>query len=195
MSNELTRDDLYTLEKYLEIRNDFREKVVAHKKDRIALVGPTVTLHFEDRLIMQYQIQEMLRVEKIFDGESIQEELNAYNPLIPDGSNFKATMMIAYDDPEERAIALQKLLGIENKTFVQIGEFEKVYAIADEDMERQNEQKTSAVHFLRFQLNKEMVSAAKSGEKISVGIDHIEYNYQLNPLPQNISDSLRIDLG
>lgn len=191
---KLTREDLYSLEKYSEIRNEFRAKVMAHKKNRIVQIGPNVTLHFEDSLIMQYQIQEMLRAEKIFDAAGIQEELDAYNPLIPDGTNFKATMMIEYDDPVERKQALTQLLGIEDKTYVQIAGHDKVYAIADEDLERETEEKTSSVHFLRFELSSAMIADAKAGGQISIGIDHDNYGYQITDLPASVTEALKLDL-
>ncbi|ACL71929.1 DUF3501 family protein [Thioalkalivibrio sulfidiphilus] len=195
MMDKLTRDDLYSLEKYAEVRPQFRAEVMKHKRDRIVPVGPNVTLHFEDRLTMQYQIQEMLRAERIYESEGIMEELEAYNPLIPDGSNFKATMMVEFDDVEERKVALAKLIGIEDKTWVQVSGFDRVYAIADEDMERDTEEKTSSVHFMRFELTPDMVKAAKSGAAISVGVDHDNYAHQVEPLPQGIRDSLARDLA
>lgn len=194
MAKKLTRDDLYSLEKYAEIRPEMRTKVMAHKKNRNLAVGPHVTLYFEDPLTIQYQIQEMLRAEKIFDAEGIQEELDAYNPLIPDGSNWKATMMIEYVDPEERIEALKKLIGIDRKTWVQVEGFDKVYAISNEDLERETEDKTSAVHFLRFELTPEMVEAVKNGAAISVGIDHENYHYAVSPIPENYRQSLANDL-
>lgn len=194
MAKKLTRDDLYSLEKYEEIRPEMRAKVMAHKKNRNLAVGPHVTLYFEDPLTIQYQIQEMLRAEKIFDAEGIQEELDAYNPLIPDGSNWKATMMIEYVDPEERIEALKQLIGIDRKTWVQVEGFDKVYAISNEDLERETEDKTSAVHFLRFELTPEMVEAVKNGAAISVGIDHENYHYAVSPIPENYRQSLANDL-
>ncbi|WP_018233940.1 DUF3501 family protein [Thioalkalivibrio thiocyanodenitrificans] len=193
--SKLTRDDLYSLEKYAEVRPQFRADVMKHKRDRVVPVGPNVTLHFEDRLTMQYQIQEMLRVERIYEAEGIEDELDAYNPLIPDGSNFKATMMVEFDDVEERKQALARLIGIEDKTWVQVSGFDKVYAIADEDMERDTEEKTSSVHFMRFELSPEMVAAVKSGAAVSVGVDHENYRHQVEPLPRSVRDSLANDLA
>jgi hypothetical protein len=193
--SKLTRDDLYSLEKYAELRPQFRADVMKHKRDRVVPVGPNVTLHFEDRLTMQYQIQEMLRVERIYEAEGIEDELDAYNPLIPDGSNFKATMMVEFDDVEERKRALARLIGVEDKTWVQVSGFDKVYAIADEDMERDTEEKTSSVHFMRFELSPEMVVAVKSGAAVSVGVDHENYRHQVEPLPQSVRDSLANDLA
>ena len=191
----LTRENLYSLEQYNEIRADFRKKVMAHKKNRQVPIGPNARLYFEDEMTMRYQIQEMLRAEKIFDAEGIQEELDAYNPLIPDGSNWKATLMLEFPDVEERIVWLGKLLGIDQKTWVQVEGFDKVYPITNEDLvERETEDKTSSVHFMRFELSDEMVAAAKSGSAISTGIDHEHYNYSVAPVADNIRDSLAGDL-
>lgn len=194
-SNKLTRDDLYTLEKYSEIRDEFRKKIIAHKENRRVELGANLVLLFEDKLIMQYQIQEMLKAEKIFEAEGIEEELAAYNPLIPDGSNWKVTMMIQYPDVEERQQMLARLIGIENRVWVQIDDCEKVFAVADEDLERDTEEKTSSVHFLRFELDADMVTKAKSGAGISVGVNHDNYSYSIAQLPDHIADSLRQDLA
>ena len=193
-ANKLTRDDLYTLEKYAEIRNDFRKKIIAHKENRRVELGDHLVLFFEDKLIMQYQIQEMLKAEKIFEAEGIEEELAAYNPLIPDGDNWKATMMIQYADVEQRQAMLAKLIGIEDTVWMQVEGFDKIFAIADEDLERDNAEKTSAVHFMRFQPSPEMIAAARQGAKLSCGVDHENYRAQLSPLPDNVADSLRQDL-
>ena len=191
----LTRENLYSLEQYNEIRADFRKKVMAHKKNRQVPIGPNARLYFEDEMTMRYQIQEMLRAEKIFDAEGIQEELDAYNPLIPDGSNWKATLMLEFPDVDERIVWLGKLLGIDQKTWVQVEGFDKVYPITNEDLvERETEDKTSSVHFMRFELSDEMVAAAKSGSAISTGIDHEHYNYSVAPVADNIRDSLAGDL-
>lgn len=194
MMKKLTRDDLWSLEEYAQKRNDFRAEVMAHKKNRQVHVGPNATLYFEDRIIMQYQVQEMLRVERIFESEGIQEELEAYNPMIPDGCNWKATFMIEYDDVDERKVALAKMVGIEDKTWVQVADFDRVYAIADEDLERETEEKTSSVHFMRFELTPPMAKAVKDGASVSVGIDHENYRHAVEPLPANIRDSLAADL-
>lgn len=175
--NHLTPDDLYSLEKYAKLRGDFRAKVMAHKQDRKVHVGSNATLYFEDRLTVQYQIQEMLRIERIFEPEGIADELAAYNPLIPDGSNWKATFMVEYPDVTERRQALAKLIGIEGKVWVQVQGLERVFAIADEDLEREDENKTSSVHFLRFELTPEMVAALKSDAGLAVGIDHPNYRH------------------
>lgn len=191
---KLTRKDLYSLDKYAEIRPQFRAKVMLHKQNRIAHIGPNVTLHFEDRLTMLYQIQEMLRAERIFEPVEIQQELDTYNPLIPNGSNLKATLMLEYADVEERKRQLNKLRGIEQSTWVQINGFARVYPIANEDMERETTEKTSSVHFLRFDLSPEMILALKRGAAMSVGIEHEHYNYQLEAMPDSMRDALVQDL-
>ncbi len=191
---KLKREDLYPLEKYAEIRPQFRSKVIAHKKNRVVPVGPNATLHFEDRLTMHYQVQEMLRAERIFEPEGIAEELAVYNPLIPDGNNWKATLMIEFPDIEERRRQLQRLIGIEDKVWVRVEGFAPVYAIADEDIEREDETKTSSVHFLRFELTPEMIRAVKDGASVSVGIEHPQYTHQVDPLPSAVRDALAADL-
>lgn len=191
---QLAREDLMSLEDYAQRRDDMRQQVMQAKKARRIAIGPHVMLHFENRLIMQYQIQEMLRAEKIFEADGIQEELDAYNPLIPDGSNWKATMMIEFPDPEVRAVELSKLIGIDEKTWVQVGDMEKVYAISNEDLERSTEEKTSSVHFMRFELTPEMVAAVKSGAVIHVGVDHENYQHQVE-LSTASRESLLADLA
>lgn len=191
---KLTRDDLYSLEDYAQMRDDFRTKVMAHKKNRRLELGENVVLHFEDQLIMHYQVQEMLRAEKIFESRGIEDELNAYNPLIPDGTNFKATMMIQYSDIDERKIMLEKLVGIEDLTWLQVNGHDKVFAISDEDMDRATETKTSAVHFLRFELTPEMITALKEGATLDAGIDHDSYSCSIHPVTTNITASLVEDL-
>ena len=190
----LTRDDLYSLEAYAEARTDFRARVMAHKKDRQVPIGAHATLYFEDRLTMQYQVQEMLRAERIFEAAGIAEELATYNPLIPDGSNWKATFMIEYDNEDERREALGRLIGVEDKVWVQVVGQDKVWAIADEDLERANADKTSSVHFLRFELSPEAVAAARAGAGISMGIDHPAYRNQVTLSPA-VCDALAADLG
>ena len=192
--NKLNRETLLSLEKYAEVRPEFRARVMAHKKNRRLPVGPNAALYFEDALTMQYQIQEMLRIERIFEAAGIQEELDAYNPLIPDGSNWKATFMMEYADENERRVQLEKLLGIEKQVWAQVADFARVTPIADEDLEREDEHKTSSVHFLRFELSPEMVAAVKDGAAVSMGIDHPAYTYAVEPIPQNIRDSLASDL-
>ena len=195
MAEKLSREDLYSLEKYSEMRRQFRAEVMEHKKNRIVHLGPHATLHFEDRLTMQYQVQEMLRAERIFEASGIQEELDAYNPLIPDGSNWKATFMVEYEDVDERRDMLGKLKGIEKRVWIQVSEFDRVTPIANEDLERETEEKTSSVHFLRFELTPEMARAVKSGAAISIGVDHPEYRAEIEALPQSIRDSLAADLS
>ncbi|HHJ35859.1 MAG TPA: DUF3501 family protein [Gammaproteobacteria bacterium] len=193
--NKLTRSDLYSLEQYTEMRDEYRSKVMAHKENRRLELGDNLLLSFEDKLIMQYQVQEMLKAEKIFDAAGIEEELGAYNPLIPDGSNWKATMLIQYPEVEERQRQLTRLIGIEELVWMQVEGFEKIYAIADEDLERDNAEKTSAVHFMRFELTDDMVAAVKSGSAISAGVEHDNYQQTVSPLASNIRDSLAGDLA
>ena len=191
---KLTREDLLSLEKYSEVRNDFRSEVIKHKKNRRLAIGPNATLYFEDNLIMHYQIQEMLRAERIFEANAINDELAVYNELIPDGNNWKATFMIEFADEGERRLALSKMFGIEDKVWLKIDGFNEIYPFSDEDLERENENKTSAVHFLRFQLNHEMVGALKLGSQLSAGISHGAYQHTVNPIPDNIRESLISDL-
>ena len=191
---KLTREDLYSLEQYAEGRDDFRAKVLRHKRNRRIELGANAALIFEDRLTMQYQIQEMLRIEKIFEAAGINEELEAYNPLIPDGSNWKATFMVEFPDEDERREMLKQLVGIEDCVYVQVGDLARSTAIADEDMERADETKTSAVHFLRFELSDEQVAALKGGAPLAAGIDHPSYQTEISPIAQSISESLLADL-
>ncbi len=193
--NKLAREDLFSLEQYSEARAAFREKVLEHKKNRRLELGTNAALYFEDRLTMQYQVQEMLRIEKIFEADGIEEELDAYNPLIPDGSNFKATFMIEFPEVAERQRMLAQLVGIEDRVFVHADGFDRVFAIADEDLERADETKTSAVHFLRFELPAEQVAALKGGAPLVAGIDHANYIVDVNPVPDNIRASLLGDLA
>ncbi|MBX2867549.1 MAG: DUF3501 family protein [Acidiferrobacterales bacterium] len=193
--NKLSREDLMSLEKYAQERAGFRGQVMAHKKNRRVALGPNATLYFEDRLTMQYQIQEILRIEKVFEAEGIEEELEAYNPLIPDGSNWKATFMIEFEKEEERRAALAKMIGIEKVIWVQVGDCEKVNPIANEDLERETDDKTSAVHFLRFELSGEMVELAKNGAPIRMGVDHENYRHETGELGANIAQSLSEDLA
>ncbi|MGZ5038035.1 MAG: DUF3501 family protein [Usitatibacter sp.] len=192
---KLSRDSLMTLEAYAKARKDFRAKVIAHKKNRTVPLGEHVTLIFEDELTMRYQVQEMLRAEKIFEEEGIQDEIDAYNPLVPDGRNFKATMMIEYEDEDERRAALAKLKGVEDKTWIRVEGSSRVFAIADEDLERENEEKTSAVHFLRFELTKEMAEGLKHGLALAMGVDHPAYAATLDPVPRAVLASLVEDLA
>ncbi len=191
---KLTRDDLLSLEQYAEKRLEFRDMVMAHKRNRRLDLGTNTALYFEDRLTMQYQVQEMLRIERIFEAGAINEELLTYNPLIPDGSNWKATFMVEFPDAEERRVMLSRLLGIEDRVYVHVVDFDRVYAIADEDMERADDEKTSAVHFLRFELPAQQVAALKSGAAFVAGIDHENYQVEVCNVADNIRESLLNDL-
>jgi len=187
---KLTRIDLYSLEQYAEARPEFRARVIAHKKNRRIPLGDIAALYFEDRLTMQYQIQEMLRIERIFEAAGIQEELDAYNPLIPDGGNLKATFMVEVADEDERRKVLANLRGIEDEVWLRVDGFDPVFAVADEDLERENADKTSSVHFMRFEFTPEMIAAARNGAAMGAGITHGAYTRQLEPLPDNIRASL-----
>jgi Protein of unknown function (DUF3501) len=189
----LTRRDLMSLEQYASERAILRREVIAHKQLRNLAVGPNMTWCFEDRATIRYQILEMLRAERIFESEGIQSELDAYNPLIPDGSNWKVTLLIEFTDPAERQRALEGLIGVEDRCWIRISEMERVFAIADEDMERENEAKTSAVHFLRFELTKSMIEAVRSGASVGVGVEHDRYRHTLSPLPSAVRDALSRD--
>ena len=191
---KISRDSLMSLESYAKVRKDFRARVIAHKKNRTVALGEHVVLLFEDELTMRYQVQEMLHAERIFEQEGIQEELDAYNPLIPDGRNFKATMQIEYEDVNERRGALARLKGIEDRTWVRVEGCPPVYAIADEDLERETDEKTSAVHFLRFELTSEMVEALKYGMGLAIGVDHPHYAASLDPVPPEVRAALLADL-
>lgn len=192
---KLTRKQLMPLEQYARQRNEFRAKVMAHKKNRQVQIGPHATLYFEDRLTMHYQVQEMLRAERIFEEAGIEDELSAYNPMIPDGSNLKATFMIEYGDEDERRVALGKLIGVEHKVWVQVAGFSKIWPIADEDLERTTEEKTSSVHFLRFELTPEMVKVVKGGAALSMGIEHPAYTQSVSPVSEATRASLAQDLA
>lgn len=178
-THQLSRKDLWSLEEYAEKRSDYRQQVMAHKKNRQVALGPDATLYFEDRLTIRYQIQEMLRIEKVFEADGIEDELQAYNPLIPDGKNWKATFMIEYGDPEVRAAQLEKMLGIEELVWVQVDDMDKVWCISNEDLERTTATKTSSVHFMRFELNDDMISALKNGAELKMGVEHSVYTHQL----------------
>ncbi len=192
---KLTRSDLYSLEQYAEVRPEFRAQVMAHKKHRRVPLGEITALYFEDRLTMHYQIQEMLRAERIFEADGIQEELDAYNPLIPDGANLKATFMIEVADENRRRDVLGQLKGIENEVWIRVDGFDPVFAIADEDLDRENEEKTSSVHFMRFEFTPEMIAAAKAGAALGIGISHGEYTQQLEPLPGDNRAALVLDFA
>ncbi len=191
----ISRDSLMSLEVYAKKRPEFRQQVIEHKKHRTVHLGNHVTLLFEDDMTLRYQVQEMLRIEKIFEEDGIQSELDAYNPLCPNGSNFKATMLIEYTNVTERKAALAKLIGIEDRMFVQVEGKARVYAIADEDLDRENDEKTSAVHFVRFELTSEMKAALKGGAQMMVGCDHPNYPVHLEELPQETLAALLKDLA
>lgn len=192
---QISPDTLMPLEVYAKARPDFRAKVIAHKKDRTLQLGENLTLIFEDELTIRYQVQEMLRVERIFEEEGIRDELGAYNPLVPDGSNWKATMLIEYPDETERRVRLAQLIGIEDKVWVQVAGCDRVFAIADEDLERENEQKTSSVHFLRFELTAAMVSALRGGAILAMGVDHANYSATVPQVSGAMRASLMADLA
>ncbi len=190
----ISRDSLMTLEAYAKARPALRAEVIAHKKARTVPIGAHVTLLFEDEKTIRYQVQEMLRIERIFEEDGIEHELETYNPLVPDGRNFKATMMIEYGDADERRRELARLIGIEDRVWVQVEGQPKVYAIADEDLERETAEKTSAVHFLRFELSEEMAVALKGGAALGAGVDHQNYNFAVPRLPQATRSALVADL-
>jgi len=191
-SAKLRPEDLFSLEQYAKQRAAFRPKVIAHKRNRTLQCGPNATWLFEDRLTVQYQVQEMLRIERIFEAEGIADELGAYNPLIPDGSNWKATLLIEFPEVDQRRVALAR---IEDRCWVQVAGHERVFAIADEDLERENDEKTSSVHFLRFELTPPMVAAAKGGAAVSIGMDHDAYRHAIEPLPAAAREALVRDLA
>ncbi len=193
--NKLTVEDLFSLERYARERPAFRARVLEHKRNRQLAVGPHVTWLFEDRLTMQYQVQEMLRAERIFEPEGIAEELESYNPMIPDGSNWKVTLLIEYPNELERRERLAQLKGIEDRCWVQVTGETRVFAIADEDLERENEEKTSAVHFLRFELTPGMIAALREGAELGAGIDHPRYSAAIQPVPAAVRTSLLADLS
>lgn len=187
--DKLSYEDLMSLEEYDRVRDEFRGKMVEHKKNRVVSVGGHMTVHFEDRMTMHYQVQEMLRSERIFEREGIREELDAYNPLIPEGADWRATMMIEYGDPEERRVALARLVGIEREVWVRVGEGGKIFAVCNEDLERTTEDKTSAVHFMRWSLSPDDVRAAKGGAPIRIGSDHEHYATEIE-----VADGARASL-
>jgi hypothetical protein len=191
----ITRDSLMPLEAYATARPEFRERVLAHKKARTVHLGEHVTLLFEDELTVRYQIQEMLRIEKVFEEAGIRDELDAYNPLVPDGTNFKATMLIEYEDPDARAAALARLIGIEDRVWIQVEGCARVYAIADEDLPRATDVKTSAVHFLRFELSPEMASTLKHGASLAIGVDHPAYEATISAVAPAAREVLVADLA
>ncbi|MDC0213586.1 DUF3501 family protein [Gammaproteobacteria bacterium] len=186
---KLTKADLWSLEDYSNLRQGFRKTVIAHKKNRQLFLGEHATLYFEDSVTMKYQIQEMLRIEKIFESPAIEEELEAYNPLIPDGDNWKATFMIEFPDPAERATQLEELVGIEDKVWVGTDHENKIYAFTNEDLDRSREEKTAAVHFMRFQLDEKTIAEIKDNKPLMAGIDHPKMEYQTN-----VSEIIRLSL-
>ena len=192
---QITRESLLTLEAYAKARTDFRIEVMAHKKQRTVHLGEHLTLLFEDELTIRYQIQEILRVEKTFEEEAIQDELDAYNPLVPDGHNWKATLLIEYEDVDERKAALATLKGVEDRVWVQVGTAPRVYAIADEDLERENDAKTSAVHFVRFEVAQPMVDDLNRGNALAIGVDHPAYTFTLREVAEATRRALLGDLS
>ena len=193
--NKLSVSDLFSLERYARERPAFRSQVLEHKRARQLAVGPHTTWLFEDRLTVQYQVQEMLRAERIFEPEGIEEELSSYNPLIPDGQNWKATLLIEFPDEAERRRELAKMKGIEDRAWVQVSGHDRVFAIADEDLERENEEKTSSVHFLRFELTPPMIAALRGGANLAVGIDHDHYRHSLPAVSAATRQALVADLS
>ena len=191
---KLTKEKLLSLEVYDGQRDQFRAEVMEHKQNRRLGLGTNATLYFEDTVTMQYQVQEMLRIERIFEEAGIHEELEAYNPLIPDGANWKATFMLEFPDINERKGMLSRLIGVEEKVWMQVGELDKIWPVADEDLERTDEEKTSAVHFLRFELSPEQIDALKGGADLSAGIDHESFKVEIHPVAENIRQSLVGDL-
>jgi Protein of unknown function (DUF3501) len=193
MPGRIGRDSLLTLEAYARERQAFRARVIAHKKNRTVRLGSHITLIFEDELTIRYQIQEMLRIEKTFEESGIQEELDAYVPLIPDGTNLKATMMIEYEDAARRKAELARLKGVESRVYVEVDGFSKVYAIADEDLPRENDEKTSSVHFLRFEFEPAMIRAFQQGSAVALGVDHPNYTVRLDEVAPEVQASLAKD--
>ncbi|MDE1942711.1 MAG: DUF3501 family protein [Betaproteobacteria bacterium] len=191
----ITRESLMTLEAYARERKQFRSRVIAHKRQRTLHLGDHVTILFEDELTMRYQVQEMLRIERIFEEDGIQDELDTYNPLIPDGTNWKATMLIEYEDLVERARMLGRLKGIEAAVWIQVAGHERVHPLADEDLERQNETKTSSVHFLRFELTRSMIASLRAGGFLSAGVSHSAYQVEVPSVPESLRQSLLADLA
>ncbi len=190
----ISRESILSLESYSRQRNEIRARTIAHKKNRTIHLGDHLTLIFEDDVTIRYQIQEMLRAERIFEEEGIQGELDAYNPLVPDGSNLKATVLIEYEEVSERQRQLAKLKEIEHRFWVNVGASDRVWGIADEDLERANDEKTSAVHFVRFEFTKELVDALKQGAPLAIGVDHPEYRASLEPLAADARNALVKDL-
>lgn len=195
MTSQLSHETLMSLEEYARVRPEFRAKVMEHKKTRRVAIGPDATLYFEDQLTLQYQIQEMLRIERVFEAQGIQDELDVYVPMLPTGSNWKATFMLEYPDPIERAEMLGKLLGIDKLVWVRVDGFAKVHPITNEDLDRETEDKTSSVHFMRFELSDAMVAATKSGAKVAMGVDHRVYSHEVKEIDEAVRASLVADLA
>jgi len=193
--NKLTSADLYSLERYARERPAIRATVMEHKRDRQIAVGPNATWLFEDRITIQYQVQEMLRAERIFEPEGIEDELGQYNPLIPDGANWKVTLLIEFPDADERQLQLARLRGVEDRCWVQVAGHDRVFAIADEDLDRENDEKTSSVHFLRFELAPEMIATLRSGASLGVGVDHEHYRHSVTAVREPVRKSLLNDLA
>ena len=193
--NAISQSSLLTLEAYARQRNEIRSRVMAHKKHRTVHLGQHVTLIFEDEITIRYQIQEMLRIEKTFDEQGIRNELDAYNPLIPDGTNLKATMMLEYEDVNERARELTRLIGIERRVYIEVADRERFFAIADEDLVRENEEKTSSVHFLRFELTRQAIADFRGGRVVAIGIDHPYYRARIDPISAEVQESLSKDFA
>lgn len=191
---KITRDSLLTLEDYAKIRKQKRAEIMAHKKSRKIALGEHITLIFEDEMTIRYQIQEMLHIERIFQENEITHELETYLPLVPDGTNWKATMMIEYPDPVERAARLAQLVGVEDKVWIKVDGFPPLYAIADEDLDRENSEKTSSVHFLRFELTQDMIQALKQQCQLSIGVDHPKYQAKIDTVDEQSRASLISDL-
>jgi len=191
----ISQASLLTLEAYARQRNEIRSRVMAHKKHRTVHLGQHVTLIFEDEITIRYQIQEMLRIEKTFDEQGIRNELDAYNPLIPEGTNLKATMMIEYEDANERARELTRLIGIERRVYIEVADRERFFAIADEDLVRENEEKTSSVHFLRFELTRQAIADFRSGRVVAIGVDHPYYRARIDPIGADVQESLSKDFA
>ena len=195
MPGRIERDSLLTLEAYARQRNEFRAKVIAHKKNRTVRLGEHITLIFEDELTVRYQIQEMLRIEKTFEARGIQDELDAYVPLVPDGTNLKATMMIEYVDPVIRKGELARLRGVENRVYMEVDGCSPVHAVADEDLPRENEEKTSSVHFLRFEFEPTMIAAFRQGAAVALGVDHPNYSVRVDEVAPEVQASLAQDFS
>jgi hypothetical protein len=193
--NKLNSSDLYSFERYARERPAIRATVLEHKRDRQIAVGPHATWLFEDRITVQYQVQEMLRAERIFEPEGIEDELGQYNPLIPDGTNWKVTLLIEFPDADERQLQLARLRGVEDRCWVQVAGHDRVFAIADEDLDRENDEKTSSVHFLRFELAPEMIATLRSGASLGVGVDHDHYRHSVAAVREPVRKSLLNDLA